>query len=109
MSSQSRTESSHCSPRSLRVGARAKRVASVTAIDAHPRKRVNRAASNGSSRAEVDGEPDDHLDAASDYTPELDTTNSTGEEGDLEELEEILGKSHTPLPSLLLTLLLSQG
>ena len=91
-------------------GTRAKRVASVTTIDARPRKRVNRVTSNGSSRAEVDAEPDDDVGAAGNGASEYNETNSPGEEDDLEELERKLGKSHnTSLPSLLVTLFLSRG
>jgi hypothetical protein len=89
---------------------RAKRVASVTTIDTRPRKRVNRVTSNGSSRAEADAELDDHVGTASNGAPESNEINSAGEEDDSEELEQQLGKSHnTSLPSLLVTLFLSQG
>lgn len=87
-------------------GTRAKRVASVTTIDPRPCRRVNRATSNSSSRAEVaDAEPDDHdaSNGASEFNP-------AHEEDDLEELKRQLGESHvTSLPSLLMTLFLSQG
>lgn len=83
-------------------GTRAKRVASVTTTDTRPRKRVNRVTSNGSSRAEVD--------AASNGAPESNETNSARGEDDSEGLEQKLSKSHnTSLPSLLVTLFLSQG
>jgi hypothetical protein len=98
---ESSTKFSHSSLQSPMPGTRAKRVASVTTIDARPCRRVNRATSNGSSRAEVDAEPDDH-----------DASNGTSESNsvDLQELKRQFGESHnTSLPSLLMTLSLSQG
>lgn len=99
------TKSSHSSLQSSMPGTRAKRAASVTTIDPRPRRRVNRATSNGSSRAEVDAEPDDH-----DPSNDASAFNPAHEEDDLEELKQQLGESHnTSLPSLLMTLFLSQG
>ena len=99
------TKFSHFSLQSPMPGTRAKRVASITTIDPRPRRRVNRATSNGSSRVEVDAEPNDH--DASNGALEF---NPAHEEDDLEELKQQLGESHnTSLPSLLMTLFLSQG
>ena len=85
------------------LGTRAKRVASITAIDTRPCRRVNPTTLNSSSRAEVDAEPDDHDPNASNGASE---SNSV----DLEELKRQFGESHhTSRPSLLMTLFLSQG
>jgi hypothetical protein len=70
-------------------GTRAKRVASVTTVDAPTRKRVNRVTSNGSSRAEVDAELDNDDDPSESYG-----TKSVSAQDDSEELESQLGMSH---------------